>query len=72
MNSEFTLDPKQKNTEYFYGINNINKVEGFGIVFECKFDEELGIGLESEIEKVKFLTNTIPCHGKLLQVIHIK
>lgn len=50
---ELTLDPKQKNAEYFYGMNNINKVEGFGIVFECKFNEELGIGLESEIEKGK-------------------
>ncbi len=50
---EFILNSKQKNSEYFYGMNNNNKIEGFGIVFECKFDEELGIGLESEIEKGK-------------------
>ncbi len=47
------LEPKDKGAEYFYGENNISKSEAFGIYFECKFDEELGIGLTTEIKKGK-------------------
>lgn len=46
------MDSKHKNTEFFYGQLDKN-TEGFGIVFDCKFDEELGYGLESEIETGK-------------------
>lgn len=46
------MDSKHKNTEFFYGQLDKN-TEGFGIVFDCKFDEELGYGLESEIEAGK-------------------
>lgn len=47
------LDPKDKNSEYFYGENNTEKTESFGIRFECKFDEELGNGLTTEIASGK-------------------
>lgn len=49
---ELILDPKQKNADYFYGeVYGMKKkqVEKFGIRFECKFDEELGTGLEQSI-----------------------
>lgn len=46
---QMELDPKGKNAEYFYGENNLLKAERFGIVFECRFDEELGNGLETDI-----------------------
>ncbi len=49
----FRLDPKDRNTEYFYGENNLSKEEAFGIQFECRFDEEVGIGLSAEIRKGK-------------------
>jgi predicted ATP-dependent endonuclease of OLD family len=47
------LDSKDKNAEYFYGENNLSGVAAFGIRFECKFDEELGAGLENEIKSGK-------------------
>lgn len=49
---ELILDPQQKNADYFYGeIYGTKKKqsEKFGIRFECKFDEELGAGLEQSI-----------------------
>ena len=49
---ELALDPKQKNAEYFFGEvygSRKKQPEKFGIRFECKFDEELGIGLEESI-----------------------
>lgn len=49
---ELALDTKQKNAEYFYGEvygNRKKQVQKFGIRFECKFDEELGTGLEESI-----------------------
>lgn len=52
INLKLELDSKHKNTEFFYGLLDKN-TEGFGIVFDCKFDEELGYGLESEIEAGK-------------------
>lgn len=52
INLKLELDSKHKNTEFFYGQLDKN-TEGFGIVFDCKFDEELGYGLESEIETGK-------------------
>lgn len=46
---QLDLDPKSKNSEYFFGQNNrLNKTE-FGIVFQCSFDEDLGNGLDAEI-----------------------
>lgn len=47
------LDVKSKNSEYFYGENNRSKTEKFGITFECRFDKELGAGLDAEIAKGK-------------------
>lgn len=47
------LDPKDKNAEYFYGENNVGKSAAFGIKFECRFDEELGNGLDAEIKSGK-------------------
>lgn len=52
INLKLELDSKHKNTEFFYGQLD-KSTEGFGIVFDCKFDEELGYGLESEIEAGK-------------------
>ena len=46
-----SLDKKEKNSEYFFGQMQGMKVPDFGIVFECKYNEELGQGLESEIQK---------------------
>ncbi len=53
---ELILDPQQKNADYFYGeVYGTKKVqsEKFGIRFECKFDEELGTGLEQSISEGK-------------------
>lgn len=50
---QMQLDPKSKNSEYFYGENNSKKKALFGIVFECRFDEELGNGLEKDIDAGK-------------------
>lgn len=47
------LNNKDKNSEYFWGENNLAKDEKFGIVFECKFDDIIGAGLENEINKGK-------------------
>ncbi len=44
---ELELSYKGKNSEYFYGENNSFKKPLFGISFECKFDEELGLGLDN-------------------------
>ena len=49
---ELFLDAHQKNAPYFYGEAYGQKKqqnETFGIRFECKFDEELGKGLEKSI-----------------------
>lgn len=53
---ELCLDPKQKYSDYFYGEvygNRQKKEEKFGIRFECKFDTELGVGLEHSISDGK-------------------
>lgn len=49
---ELALDPQQKNASYFYGEvygQKKQQVEKFGICFECKYDEELGAGMEKFI-----------------------
>lgn len=46
------LDSAQKNATYFYGEvygQRKQQVEKFGIRFECKYDEELGVGMEQSI-----------------------
>lgn len=53
---ELLLDSKQKNADYFYGEvygKRKKQQEKFGIRFECKFDEELGTGLEQSISEGK-------------------
>lgn len=53
---ELSLDPRQKNADYFYGEvygKRKKQDEKFGIRFECKFDEELGAGLEKSISEGK-------------------
>lgn len=53
---ELLLDPKQKNADYFHGEvygERKKQEEKFGIRFECKFDEELGTGLEESISEGK-------------------
>lgn len=53
---ELELDPKQKNASYFYGEvygQRKQQVEKFGIRFECKYDEELGSGIEQSIQEGK-------------------
>lgn len=52
--AELILDPKQKGADYFYGEvygEKKKQVEKFGIRFECKFDEELGAGMEQSISE---------------------
>ncbi len=49
---ELELDPKLKSSDYFYGENygsKKNQVAKFGIRFECKYDPELGEGIEASI-----------------------
>lgn len=49
---ELVIDPSQKNAYYFYGENygrRTQQDEKFGIRFECKYDEELGAGMEPSI-----------------------
>lgn len=49
---ELVLDPKKKSSSYFYGEaygKRKQQDEKFGIRFECKFDEELGSGMEQSI-----------------------
>lgn len=53
---ELALDSQQKNASYFYGEiygQRKQQVEKFGIRFECKYDEELGTGMEQSIQEVK-------------------
>lgn len=53
---ELSLDPDGKNADYFYGEvygNRKAKTEKFGVRFECKFDKELGEGLEQSISEGK-------------------
>lgn len=47
-----SLDPNEKNSQYFYGEvygSEIPQTEKFGIRFECKYDAELGVGMEDFI-----------------------
>lgn len=49
---EFELDPKTKNSDYFYGevYGSLKKQsEKYGIRFECKYDEILGTGMDQSI-----------------------
>lgn len=49
---ELVLNPQQKNASYFYGEvygQRKQQDEKFGIRFECKYDEELGSGMEQSI-----------------------
>lgn len=49
---ELALDPGQKNADYFYGEvygQKTQQHEKFGICFECKYDQELGTGIEESI-----------------------
>lgn len=53
---ELVLDPQQKNASYFYGEvygQKKHQDEKFGICFECKYDEELGAGMEQSIQEGK-------------------
>lgn len=53
---ELELDPKQKNANYFYGETygkRKQQSEKYGIRFECKYDEELGAGMEQSIMEGK-------------------
>lgn len=46
------LDVKQKNADYYYGElygRKTQQIEKFGISFECRFDQELGEGLEESV-----------------------
>lgn len=53
---ELALNPQQKNATYFYGEvygQRKQQNEKFGIRFECKYDEELGAGMEQSIQEGK-------------------
>ena len=70
---ELELSYKGKNSEYFYGENNSLKKPLFGISFECKFDEELGLGLDNNINNGKFHMSIILPNGQhLLDYLIIK
>lgn len=49
---ELILDSQQKNASYFYGEvygQRKQQPEKYGICFECKYDDELGAGMEQYI-----------------------
>jgi predicted ATP-dependent endonuclease of OLD family len=48
---QFNMENSIKNSEYFYGENNKEQEEEFGIVFECKYNEDIDNSLESSIEE---------------------
>ena len=48
---DLNLGAKEKNSEYFFGENNRNKKEDYGIKFECSFNEEIGDGILDVINK---------------------
>lgn len=51
---EFNLETTHKNSEYFYGEcygKMKPQPEQYGIRFECKFDEDLGFGMEQSINE---------------------
>lgn len=51
---ELELDPNRKDAEYFYGEvygECKQQTEKYGIRFECRFDEELGNGLDGIINE---------------------
>ena len=53
---ELALDPQQKDASYFYGEvygQRKQQFEKYGIRFECKYDEELGTGMEQSIQEGK-------------------
>lgn len=53
---ELALELRQKNASYFYGEvygQRKQQKEKFGIRFECKYDEELGAGMEQSIQEGK-------------------
>ena len=53
---ELALNLRQKNAAYFYGEvygQRKQQDEKFGIRFECKYDEELGAGMEQSIQEGK-------------------
>lgn len=53
---ELILDSKQKMADYFYGEvygKRKHQAEKFGIRFECKYDEELGAGIEQSVMEGK-------------------
>ncbi len=48
---DLDLNAKDKNAEYFFGENNRDKKEKFGIKFECAFNEEIGDNILEVINK---------------------
>ncbi len=53
---ELELDPKQRNAQYFHGEvygKRKQQAEKYGIRFECRFDEEIGDGLDESIREGK-------------------
>ena len=53
---EMELDPKRKSSTHFYGENysaHKNEEERYGIRFECKYEPQLGDGLEASISEGK-------------------
>ena len=53
---EFELDPKHKNADYFHGEvygKRKQQPEKYGVRFECRFDEEIGDGLDESIREGK-------------------
>lgn len=53
---ELSFDQDQPQYSYFYGEvygDRKKQAEKYGIRFECKYDEELGVGMESSIKEGK-------------------
>jgi len=53
---ELELDPKRRNADYFHGEvygKRKQQPEKYGIRFECRFDEEIGDGLDETIREGK-------------------
>jgi len=47
------LDHKDKDSEYFWGENHMGKEGAFGIIFECRFNKDIGSELAKDINEGK-------------------
>ena len=72
---ELELDSTQKNANYFYGEaygKRTQQPEKYGIRFECKYDEELGSGMEQSIMEGKIPYEYYTLNWMTFGITHIR